>query len=281
MPMLIGASEALGEGAVQNETRSPQDRAPDAPGERTCPSCGAANPDSASFCWQCFTNFGPPAGARPGGWGRGRAPTPPASGPGISPPPSFGIPAPQPFPSAPVAQETRSVWPRMVVGFVAAAVIAGAAVFLVGKLRGGVGFPESIIGIPRVHSPVIDAAIEQGKKRQGVDGMEMDMAVYGTDTLPRLFVLWVRAPGGTDPEEAFRLFAQGASSTGNTAVQTTRMTTENVDGTDYICAPVTGQLAADMCFWHDGDIYWVLLDLRSTGLADTRELSHQAQLAVG
>lgn len=231
------------------------------PRQRTCEACGAENPPAAPFCWRCYRAFAPASVAGP-------------------PVPSHWPPAPA---GAYAAPETTG--PRLgLLGLVVAVTLGVVAVFAYLNLREpGVSFPETFSGLQRVSTAQTDAAADSFRAASEADGLDADMAFYGSAAMPEAALMWIRGaedtPGG--PAEAFDAFAEGFTSGYDGTLVTSGRTDRTVDGVTYVCAPVTGSLGAGICMWEEADVFWILLDVRpGSRIADTNDLAVAARDAT-
>ena len=241
------------------------------PDDRTCPGCGAANGVSAAFCWQCYRPFGAPAvQAAPAGS------MPPA--PGM---PGAGRPMAWHASSEPYAPSTpkRSLGGMWSIALVTLAVIGGVVFFL--RRGGDVELPQQLGGLPRLSNAQSDLATSQfaaGVKSQGIEG---DMALYGTAEVPSSALIWIRDASVPTTEAGFDSFAEGFNTgIGGVAFDPTTRVTKTIDGVEYVCAPVTSTVPGGMCLWQDGDVFWLVFDLSGAHLGDTRALAVQAHDAT-
>jgi hypothetical protein len=234
--------------------------------ERTCPGCGAQNKTAAGFCWRCFASLNPGAG------------------PGTGPPPPPMHPFRMPGPTLETAETPKRTMP-LAVWLAAGALLAAAiAWFAIGRLGGGPELPDSVAGYSRIEIPGLDEAIQAAKSQSNLpSGMDVDVGVYGgTQTSPRLMMMWATSDQLDDAEAAFVGVASGLGLTSETdAFQTfTR------DGRSFLCASsadmgVTTPQAVDMCMWPDGGTIWVLMDFSpGPNLDATLGLAGQAATAT-
>ncbi|MBI2237080.1 MAG: zinc ribbon domain-containing protein [Actinobacteria bacterium] len=240
-------------------------------GERACPQCGAQNPDTAQYCWQCYATFAGAASSAPAsGWAA------PTAGPrGIPLPLPVGLPNPQPAGSGTGVKIGASI--------LSALVAAAVGWLVVGKLFGThIEMPGSVAGYTKLSSELIDQGVEQFHKQIDDLNVEGDMAFYGTGDVPRLSLIWFKDPSSPDGQTAFQAFSAGFGSTSGSAVDTASMDVTTVNGVDYRCAPVSGSFRATMCMWEDDGIYWFVLDIQPAGLdfSGTRDIAVEATRAV-
>lgn len=241
------------------------------PGERACPSCGAANGQLAAFCWQCYRPFG--------------AASAPAGGPVTSPYQQGGLRgavyAPSP-PSVPYQQtaQVRSLGTMVGVVIVTLAVVAGAYLFM---NRGpGVELPQSFGGLSQVQDPQVEAAVELFRSEAEAEGASADMGIYGSAGLPVAALVWVADASVPNADAAFTEFAGGFNEgLGTGTLDESRRTTETIDGVSYLCAPISGTPTSNICMWERDDIFWILIDLSGSNMNATQELAVAAYGATG
>ncbi len=222
------------------------------PRVQACAGCGADNTPSAPFCWRCYRPLHP----APAPW----------------PPP---VPAAAPQPSGSAIGRTAGV----------ASVVVGAAVVVwFVALRGpDLSFPESLPNLERISTAQTDAAAESFRAASEVDGLDADMAFYGSGSIPEAALMWIRGTdgGATGPSEAFDAFARGSMGGSYGSVEPSGRTDRLIDGITYICAPVSGAVGAGICIWEDADVTWILLDVRpGVQIGETNDLAVAAHDAV-
>ncbi len=205
--------------------------------QRACPKCSAHNPPTAGFCWQCFAPLAAPV----------ESVVPSSPSRGIRP----GWPPQQPTSAAGLPDPARSTAApgglRLAAIILAALVVSGVGALVVGKLlRTHVSLPASVAGYSRTTTPQITQGIEQFHKQMHEQGIDADLAVYGGAAGPRLSLIWYHDPSGPDAEAAFKAFSAGFGTSGS-RIDTASMTTENVEGVDYLCAPVAGNVRGAVC----------------------------------
>ncbi|MGZ6546164.1 MAG: hypothetical protein ACXVEI_12715 [Actinomycetota bacterium] len=134
-------------------------------------------------------------------------------------------------------------------------------------LHRGDGFPESITGLPRIHSDRV-RAIEDAMAHTQFAGVSFRIAMYGTTDTPELIIerfdgvpdAYLNATSEQILDESVRSF----EATSFTTVDTERMVTRTIDGVSYTCAPVSPEPATQstfsgsLCVWKAGDIGLVI-----------------------
>lgn len=206
-----------------------------------CPSCGAENPRSAGFCWQCYSSF---------------------TRPGVSVSPSM------PPPPAMPAQAGPSKAARIAVAVVTSLVAMFGVRFLFHKSP---SLPDSLNGQPRMTTQVVKdferQMVEDGKS----SNLEVAAAGYGTGTTPSFLVMLIHGRAIESTDELFDRFVDGMASGGATVDRAGTRSGQR-DGTEYRCVPVTppqGQAAA--CMWRDDGTVGIVLDL-DAGVDTTLDL---------
>jgi len=223
------------------------------PQVRACVGCGADNTPSAAFCWRCYR-------------------------------PLDRASAPWPAPPLPLASAQG---PQRRIGRAAgiAAAVVGAAViaWFIGLRGPELDFPEAVSDLQRISTAQTEAAADSFRAASEADGLDADMAFYGGGSAPEAALMWIRGTdgGSAGPTEAFDAFAQGFTGGYNGTLETSERTDRMVDGVTYLCAPISGALGAGICMWEDGDVTWVLLDVRpGARIGETNDLAVSVHDAV-
>lgn len=234
-------------------------------GPDQCPACGAENPPTSTFCWRCYRAF--EARAQAPGRPPGSAAWPPA-----------------PVPTTPLGHTGRTR-PRLgSLGSVIAVTIGVAAAIAFATLRSpGVAFPDALGGLERASDARSVAASDSFRAAADSQDLDADMAFYADGGVPVAALAWIRGvedtPGGAG--DVFDTFTEDFTSGYNGSVVTSPSAERSIDGTTYVCAPVVGPVAAGICMWRDGDVFWVLMDVRpGTSIEETRTLSAAAHAAA-
>jgi hypothetical protein len=227
------------------------------PRARSCATCGAENTPSASFCWRCYRPLEHP----PAGW-----------------------PAPPTATSTDPRGRTSNLGRMGSIAAVAVGVIGvmAAAAFVILR-QSGPTFPEAISGLERVSNTQTDAASGSFRAASEADGLDADMAFYGSGSVPEAALMWIRGADGTvgGPSEAFDTLAQGFTSGYNGTLEMSGRTDQAIAGITYVCAPITGALGAGICMWEEDDVFWVLLDVRpGSRIGETNDLAVAARDAA-
>jgi len=245
---------------MQAPTRPDRGSAGPDPQASTCTGCGAENASSSSFCWRCFRAFEALAA------------------------PAATVPSRREAAEPGLLGERASTRPSSL-RWLTAIVVSLAAIAAVSYLSlrgsGTTSFPDSFAGLARIESAQTDLAAQVFRSSSETEGMDADMAFYGSEVDPVAALMWIRgaeaAPGG--PDDAFEAFAAGFASGNNGSVATSLRVERTVDGIRYVCAPVTGALPAGLCMWEEDDVFWVLLDVRPGGVSGVEELAVAARNA--
>jgi hypothetical protein len=231
--------------------RTPNGTPGQEPGQRHCVHCGAPSGQAAYFCWQCYR---PLEGGDP-------APFPPAA------------PAPQPVETT----ELSRLLPVVVVVIAAVAAFGGYR-YLINE--GSVRLPESIRGLSRFHDARSTIAVNNVHSSMVIARVEGDVAFYGWDA-PTAALMWIRDASARTTDDAFQEHAfwfarrDGLLDTGG-------KTTEMIDGTKYVWAPVIRRFRAPgtICMWQDEGLFWMLLDSSGQRPENARSLAVSARDAV-
>lgn len=232
-----------------------------------CPACRALNGAGVVFCWQCYRPFngaGTPVPApppQPGGF-RGVTWTP------------------QPVPAPVPARAGRDL--RTTIGAVVLllAVVAGGYLFV--TAGPDVELPESFGGFSQVRGAQVDFLLQEFQAEADRQGIDADMALYGSAGVPSLALIWVQDLTVPSTEEAFDAFATGFNEElGVGSLDGSRARTSLVDGISYLCAPVSSVPPANLCLWEDEEVFWILLDLSGASrLSATQDLAVTAHGAT-
>ncbi len=244
------------------------------PDERACPSCGAANGPIAAFCWQCYRPFGaagspgpgPAPGAAPRGAGYPGAPYPPQNG-GLR-----GAVYAPPSPSIAYAEPKRSLGTMATIVVATLAVVGGVFFFM--HRAPGVELPQGFGGLTQVDNPQVEAALDMFRSQAGSEGISADMGIYGTAGVPSVALAWVADASVPNADAAFTEFAGGFNEgLGTGSLDESRRTTETIEGVQYLCAPVSGTPASNICMWERDGIFWILFDLSGSSMNATQQLA--------
>lgn len=198
---------------------------------KTCPTCRAANLDSAVVCVRCSAMLGEPP--MPG---------------------ALTVMPEEPAPPSPdqIAQDKSRQARRAVIALVG--MLAGLVVLVVlaiSLLHRGDGFPDAIAGKPRIHTDALDEAAKQLEKIT-IEGMSVKVAFYGTGAQPSILVFTFH--GNEDllrsvtSDQFFSSFgagvATGFTTTSGDSETASKPVTASIDGVDYLCIGVAGALGA-------------------------------------
>ena len=190
----------------------------------------------------------------------------------------------RPFPPGPLGRAERRA-PRLGLlgALVSVTVGVAASIAFVTLREPGVSFPETFAGLQRASDARSGAAAESFRTASQAQGLDADMAFFAEGGAPVAALAWIRdtgrTPGGT--AGAFDGLAEGFTSGYNGSVATTERDERLVDGITYVCAPIVGPVAAQICMWEDGGVFWILLDVRpGSTVRDARSLSVTARDAA-
>jgi hypothetical protein len=230
-----------------------------------CPSCGAENPRSAGFCWQCYASFTRAVGV---------AATPTALfRPGVVVAPSMPPPPATPIQAGPAG-------PSKLVRIVVAIVVSLVAMFGVRVLfHRSLSLPDALNGQPRMTTQAAKdferEMADEGKK----SNLDVAAAAYGSGATPAFLVLLVQGRAIESTDELFDRFVDGMASGGATVDRSATQTGER-EGTEYRCVPLTAsQRQAAACMWRDDGTVGVVLDL-DAGIETTLDLLFTAHDAI-
>lgn len=215
--------------------------------KRECPSCGAENPVTAGFCWQCYASFRP-APAMPPAPGQTFAPR-------LGMAPSVPTPMPSPVPSS---SGGASKVARLLVGAVAAA----AGYFGIQALLGGpsVELPATVAGSSRMTDAVAQE-FEQSTVEEAENwDLDAQAGVYGT-TFPEVFVILIEGSAIESTEELFDSLLEGMTQAGATVDESEVLSGEH-GGSEYKCVSISGSgIEASACMWRADAHVGIVLDL--------------------
>ena len=264
---------------------TPDDRPDHGSEGRTCAGCGAANGLTAAFCWQCYRPFGhaaPPPGMasapRATAFAGSRAPT---EAPDVPTTPSAQLPRTWARSRGPFDRPApiRSIGTTLGVIAVTLAVIGGAWWFL--HREAAVSMPDGFGGLTRIQDEQTALAVDTFEEQTETMGIEGEMAIYGGGTLSAALI-WIRDASIPATDEAFERFAGGfdAGIGSDGSVDTSRKTSDLVNGVTYLCAPVVGVASGTICMWQDDEVYWTLFDLSGGPQAAGQELAVAAHDSI-
>lgn len=244
-----------------------------------CPACRALNADGGTFCWQCFRPFNGAEAVKAAEAAWAAEVIPP-------PPPALAVRG-VPWTERPIGQPVSAPARRSLhatVGAILLVAAVGAGVFAFLNRGPDVALPESFGGLFRMHDAQIDALLEEFRAEAARQGVDADMALYGSAGLPSAGLIWVKDLAAPSTDEAFDAFATGFNQElGVGSLDRSRTSTSSIDGVSFLCAPVdaSGQ-PANLCVWEDGDgVFWILLDLSGAArLSGTERLAVSAHGAT-
>lgn len=139
-------------------------------------------------------------------------------------------------------------------------------------LRRGDGFPESIAGLPRIHSGQV-RAVEEALADTEVAGVTFQIAMYGNADIPALIV--ERFEGVPDAylnetsEQIFDDSVRGFEATSYTTADTEGKVTRTIGAVSYTCASIRPESASQptpsgsLCVWKGTDL-GVVVTVRTT-----------------
>ena len=235
-----------------------------------CPSCGAENPRSAGFCWQCYTSFTrTPANATT----QAGASTTAFFHPGMSVAPSM---PPPPAMSPPPGPTGPSKLARVAIGIVAVLVATFGVRLLSHK---GPSLPDSLNGQPRMTTQLVKdferQMVDEGKKAN----LDVAAAGYGTGATPSFLVMLVQGKAIESTDQLFDRFVEGMASGGATVDRSATQSGQR-NGTEYRCVPIsTPQHQAAACMWRDNGTVGIVLNL-DAGVDTTLDLLFTTHDAV-
>lgn len=199
----------------------------------------------------------------------GTPPPPPPVGPPLSPPtgpppPPGALAPPPPRPEGltfgavtpaevpPPPRRRRGLWIALgIVGVVV--VLAGVLSLTVFKSK-TVGLPDQIDGVSRITTGPLATLMDRAKQDPALEGHDSVAGIYGSAGSPEfLFLAAQGTESAAEDEKALRGTASRLGSGGDLGLDTSSLTTKEVDGVTYRCAPLTGQLTGSACLWNDGD----------------------------
>ena len=196
-------------------------------------------------------------------------PPPPVSVPGMVTPP-------------PRTKRSPSV---TLVAIVVAILVISAAILASARLLGGskkAMLPDSVGAFQTISSANVQQAIDAFHNQASQNGLEADLAVYGSGSTPRILLAWIRDATVTDPDTALTAFASGFAQGFGGSIAMDQKQTQTIEGVAFVCAPITGSTQAAICLWRQREVFYILFDPESGGNLDaTLGLSVTAHRAVG
>lgn len=190
------------------------------------------------------------------------------------------------MPSIPVPppESTRSPAVRIVAVLVAILVLSAgilAAVTVLGGSKTAM-LPDAVGSFEKVESPNVRQATDAFHAQAKQNGLEADLAVYGTGSTPRILLAWIRDATVADPDTALTTFASGFARGFGGSIAMDQKQTQTVEGVVFVCAPVTGNTQAALCLWQQRDVFYILFDPQSGGnINSTLGLSVTAHRTIG
>lgn len=163
-------------------------------------------------------------------------------------------------------------------------VIAGAAAGVEMALgnSNAASLPDVVGSYQRIESQTVQQALDAFHAQAKQSGLEAGLAVYGSGSTPRILLAWIRDATVNDPETALTGFASGFAQGFGGSIATDQKQTQTVDGTTFVCAPITGNTQAAICLWQQREVFYILFDPESGGnLNATLGLSVTAHRAIG
>jgi hypothetical protein len=131
-----------------------------------------------------------------------------------------------------------------------------------------VSVPDEIDGVALMtDGPIVDAA-DQSFEQSGLNGLEAKWGLYGTSQIPEfLFVAAKGTESSAEDGQALQSVSDGLGSGGALGLDLENVTTEQVDGVTYNCAPLTGQgITGSACLWNDGKTLGAVLWFQDRGV---------------
>jgi hypothetical protein len=168
-------------------------------------------------------------------------------------------------------------------GAIVVAVAVAAAAFVYLGRGADAELPSSFAGMSQVANEQVDFLLREFRAEADREGIDADMALYGSADVPRAALIWVQDGSAPSTPDAFDAFATGFNEQlGVGSLDRSASTTVSIGGISYLCAPVAAApQATNICLWQDEGIFWILLDLSgSPGLAAARDLAVDAHDAV-
>ncbi len=184
------------------------------------------------------------------------------------------VPLPPPPASRPPGLGARAAMAAATIGVVA--VVAATLLRLP-----DVELPGSFGGLTRTTDAVSEAAASSFRTASDARDLEADMGFYGSTGVPEVALAWIRgsSPGGA--ASSFDGFTAGFTADSGGVVVTAERVERTLDGVLYVCAPVSGPVSAGICMWEDGDVSWILMDVRpGSTIAQARSLAVAAHDAI-
>ncbi len=146
---------------------------------------------------------------------------------------------------------------------VVALVVAGLVAIVVVTRGGGPTIPDEVAGQPRITAgPTVEVLDAIGDLE--VDGVSMDVAIYGTELAPAYMVMIVSGDIGGDAGDMLGTLPEGVFSDRNVSVDFSSSIRATVDGVGYVCAPAVGAdlgTEVTMCLFAGGDLGGIVMSL--------------------
>ena len=230
--------------------------------QTTCSSCGAANPDDATFCWRCQTRFSASTAQRlNGGYARMAWDTRAATQP--SPKARFRLPRPRGFWS----------WVRWVILGLIVLIMVN---WYLGEMD--VQMPDSVGSATRQAGSGDARAEEMANRMEDIVHAPTDVGIYEDPSGAR-FTVVATALGGAYAMPELEAYAHSARGTGQ-SVDLGRAHGFQSRGVDFACAPTVAPMGSYLCAWTDGErTGFVFGDGASGGQVEAFAVSAQIAIA--
>jgi hypothetical protein len=117
-----------------------------------------------------------------------------------------------------------------------------------------VGLPDQIEGVSRITTGPLATLMDRAKQNPGLQGHHTVAGIYGSTGSPEfLFLAAEGSESAAQDQQALQSTAASLGSGGQIGLDMSSLTTKDVDGVTYRCAPLTGQVTGSACLWNDGD----------------------------
>jgi hypothetical protein len=151
--------------------------------------------------------------------------------------------------------------------------IVGVVVVVVGVLSltvfksKTVSLPDQIDGVSRISTGPLATLMDRAKQNPGLNGHHTVAGIYGSSGSPEFLFLAVEgSESAAEDQQALQSTAASLGAGGQLGLDMSSLTTKEVDGVSYRCAPLTGgQLTGSACLWNDGDTLGAVITFSDRG----------------
>jgi hypothetical protein len=209
----------------------------------------------------------PPAGPVPPAEAGDAPPPPPPGGLPPTPPRPEGLVVGEETAAAAPKRSRRGLWISLgVVGVVGVVIVVVGVLSLTLFKSKTVSLPDQIDGVSLITTGPLATLMDRAKQNPGLDGHNTVAGIYGSSGSPEFLFLAVEgSESAAEDRKALQSTAASLGSGGQIGLDMSSLTTKDVDGVTYRCAPLTGQLTGSACLWNDGDTLGAIITFSDRG----------------